>query len=293
MSDAAASSTRPGRPAPVGNSSSRAIEPTSCPAVLPRLSSRTPRLRTSRAASTMNAIPIGPDRYSHHCSGSGAGATVPTSVNRATTSSSSPAEKLTRVAVHAEPACWATCPLTACCAEVPTPTTSDSTTTSTNAATPDASPGPPVRLLHTLTATPTTASRQPSTRRAVKGRAPLGESPRRSTSRLPPVSPATTATVKTATPSTGTATPWATTKAAPPIPPTVCHHRSRPSRREASRRRRPRRPAGRQQRPEEQRRPADAERQERPRRSRPRPGRWPVRASRRRPRGRRRRRARR
>ena len=79
------------------------------------------------------------------------------------------------------------------------------------------------------------ASRTPATRGGVTARRPAGPSPAASTGRLPPVEPETSATVSSATPTSGAAVAETSTSAAPLSPPRKCHTGGRPSARSRAR----------------------------------------------------------
>jgi len=147
-----------------------------------------------------------------------------------------PTVKLTSVAVSGLPAARPTRPLTACCQATANPASSGNTA-SVSAAGSSSRP-------RTASPTASTVSIAPNRRRTVTGWRPLGPMPARSTSRLLADWPATTATVKTATPRTPTVRPCVATRNAPQSPPRHCHGRSVPAVNAARRAASPRRPPG-------------------------------------------------
>ena len=149
-----------------------------------------------------------------------------------------PRVKLTQAAVHALLAAAPTRPLMACWTAMAKPATSAASTASVDPSTP-----PPSRS-ETATITAASARIAAITRAGVTAWRPAGPRPKRSTTMLLETWPATTATVKIATPMTGTVALWTATKNPPSRPPSTCHQRKLPERRPLPTAPRPRRTAG-------------------------------------------------
>ena len=127
---------------------------------------------------------------------------------------------LTSDAANGSPVARASWPFAAACSAIPRPAISAS----------DSSSGwRSPRAPNAVIAVAPTASSTPATRGSVIGRRPAGPSPAASTGRLPPVVPHTSATVSSATPTSGATTAPTSTAAAPARPPRNHHGGGRPS----------------------------------------------------------------
>ena len=139
-----------------------------------------------------------------------------------------------KVAVSADPAMRRTWPLTACCTATTSPDANGSRSIQAGMSPPNPA--------ETATPTATSANAEPTRRVTVIGAGWVWPMPLRSIASPLMVWPQTTATVKSATPSTAPVIPCESTKRAPPAPPHRYHHGVLPSRTEPNAARSPRRP---------------------------------------------------
>ena len=158
-----------------------------------------------------------PPRYSNGGPDQPCGADRLVAIAAMASRATKPTAKFTAPAKNGSPVTRARWPLAACCSAVATPATTVKART------------PMCRLARAPSAEATTAaivSATPATRPAVTGWRPAGLSPMPSAARLPAVWPQTSATLSSATPTSGAPHAPAITYIAPPSPPSRYHGRT-------------------------------------------------------------------